>query len=242
MVEEKQDEIVQEPSPEIEDVEVESSTTEEEEPQQELEQEPGPVPYDRFDQVNQQKNEAKQEAEYWRTQAMQVTEKLQQPGAPAPTQQEIDIIQKYGSQDANTREFLRDIREDMTRQARKVGEEMAAPIQRENEALRRTVATMQEKLFRQENTDVAQGSKEEAEIAQYVRMGMPLEKATKAVMYDKRITQAEKVGQVRKTDKTKAKVNANLETRTIPQTSGIPQGEKLSFRQDLDRTFREAGI
>ena len=186
--------------------------------------------------------EVQQEKEYWRSTAQNLIDKFQQPNAPVATQQEADIIQKYGAQDPATREFLRDLNSQMRREATKVGQEMAAPIIRENEVLKRTVASMQEKFFRQENKDVDANSQEEQEIAQLISMGVPLEKATWAVMGPKRVEGAKTGRQQTQKVKTIAKVNANLERTSIPQSSGLPQNRNENFREKADRIFREGGL
>ena len=229
---------IQDSSPETS--EEQSEATEEQAVQEE--QQPGPIPYDRFQEVVQQKNQTAQEVEHWRTIAQQLSEKFQQPNAPIATQQEQDIIAKYGAQDPATREFLRELKAEMVKEANKVADQRAAPLARENEALKRTVASMQEKMFREENTDVVRDSQEEREIAQMVSMGVPLEKATWAVMGPKRVEGAKVAQKATQKVKTKTKVQANLERGSIPQTSGLPQNRNESFREKADRLFRESGL
>jgi len=224
MVEEIQDENTVDPST----TETEQSEATEEQAVQEEQS----IPYDRFKEVIDQKNQAAQEAEQWRQQAQVLTDKLSQPNAPAATKQEIDLIQKYGAQDPATREFLRELKGEMRKEAQKVGEELSAPILRENEALRRTIASIQEKQFRQENSDVKPNSPEEKEIAQYVSLGMSLDKATMAVMGTKRIEEAKKTGKVSTTKKTQQKVQANLERTSVPSDTSIPS-ETPSYRDEI---------
>jgi len=239
MQDEQKDDVVEESSPQDEQVE-ESSTSEETQPseateEQAVEEQPRTVPYERFQEVIQEKNEARQ-------QMAELISKFQQPNAPVPTQQEADIIQKYGAQDPATREFLRELKAEMRKEAQSVGRELAAPIVRENEALRRSVAQLQEKDFRLSNEDVKPGSPEENEIAQYVAMGMPYNKAAMAVMGPKRIEGAQFKGKVAKTTNNKTKVQATQERSSIPQTTGLPQNSSLSFKEKLDRAMRENGM
>jgi len=241
MFEEEKDDVTQDSST-AEDVNSESSTeetqSEEATSQEATEKEQTQsehVPYDRFQDVVQQK-------QHWQDIATQLTEKFQQPNAPAATQQEMDVIQKYGAQDPATREFLRDIREQNKVDTQKQIESAAQPLIRENEALRRTVASMQERVFRQENKDVKQGSPEEVEIARYISMGMPLDKATMAVMGSKRIEEAKTVGQVKAVNKNKVKANANLETQSIPQVSGLPQHKSMNFKNQLRENMNKSGL
>ena len=232
-----EDENIQDSS--LENPEEQSEATEEQAVQEETT--PGPIPYDRFQEVNEQKNSAKQDAEHWRNVATQLSERAQQPNAPQPTAQEQDIIQKYGGQDPATREFLRDIDARIDQRANKIADTRGAPLARENEALRRTVASMQEKMFRVDNTDVVRDSSDEREIAQMVSMGVPLEKATWAVMGPKRVEGAKVTQKATQKVKTKTKVQANLERGSIPQASGLPQNRSENFREKADRIFREAG-
>ena len=245
-MEENKDEITSESSPEEQEVEETTDQTSEQtdDKQSDQEEQPQPtqkgdVPYERFTEVNERMKAAEDRASQVEQRYYTAVEKIQQ--GQQPTQAETDLIQKYGSQDPATREFLRELKGEMGKVANKVADERAEPLIRENEALRRTVAGMQEKMFRQENTDVERDSKDEREIAQMVQMGVPLDKATKAVMYDKRMEAAQAKQQVTTKGKTKVKAQANLERTSIPQSSGIPQNRQESFREKADRIFREAG-
>lgn len=240
MEEEKQDEIVESSPTETDEI-VESSTTEEEEPQvQEQEPEKGPIPYDRFEEKVRQQQDSDKRAEYWQQQAMDFANKASTPTQPQTV--EPDLISKYGANDPGTREFLRDIDKHVELKANKIADTRASQLLRENEALKRSVATIQEKMFRQDNVDVPQGSQEETEIAQLIQMGVPLDKATWAVMGEKRVAGARRTGQTKQTNKVKNKVNANLERNTIASNSGLPQNEKLSFKEKMSRMVTEAGL
>ena len=241
MIEDK-DDVTQDSS--LDEETADSSTAEE---TQETEQpqevkEPPFHEHPRWKEVQDEKNRAREEADYWRSQATNLVDKFQQPGASQPSQQEVDIITKYGAQDANTREFLRDMTQEMRREANKIADERSSQLTRENEALRRTVAGIQEKIFRQENIDVEPNSPEEKEIATYVSMGMPLDKATKAVMFDKRVAEAQRGTKVQKTKQATTKAQANLEQSSIPRKSGIPEGENLSFKEKMRRGMDKVGL
>ncbi len=231
---------VEESQPEIEETEQTSETTDEKQEVQEEQTQPGPVPYDRFKEVNDRMKAAEDQTAAIQQRYYDVVEKVQ--SGQKPTKEESDLIQKYGGQDAHTREFLRDLDGRIDQRARKVGEEMAAPIIRENEVLKRTVASLQEKAFRTDNTDVERDSPQEREIAQLISMGIPLEKATWAIMGPQRVEGARTKQQVTQKVKTKAKVQANLERGSIPNTSGLPQNRSEDFKQKADRIFREAGM
>ena len=241
MIEEQKDDIVVDPSTteqsEIDDSQTSEEQTENAEPtddkQGTQEEQPQPVPVDRFNEMVHGKNE---QIELLKQQ-LAVQQQPQQPQETAP-----DLMTKYGAQDANTREFLRDVTAQMQVEANKVAVRAAEPLARQNEALARELAGVREKLFRQENTDVVRGSKEESEIAQYVQMGMPLDKATKAVMYDKRVGEAKKVGQTKVANKAKVKAQANMETQSIPANSGVPQGQQKSFKDQLRDNMGKSGL
>jgi hypothetical protein len=87
-----------------------------------------------------------------------------------------------------------------------------------------------------------QPAQEEQEIANYVAMGMPLDKATWAVMGPKRSEDARRTAGKTQQQKTKAKVKANLEQSSVPKSSNIPDGKKLSFREEIELRAREAGL
>lgn len=225
------DEVVADPSTETPEVSAEETA---EQSVQEEQIQPGPVPYDRFQEVIQEKNELKQ-------QVGQLIQKFQQPTAPAHTQQEADFIRKYGANDAQTQLFLTELDKHIEHKATQVGHRMAEPIQRENEALKRVVASLQEKQFRVENKDVPPNSAEESQISQLIRAGLPLEKATWAVMGPKRVADAQRVHKVKQQATNKTKVQATQERSSIPEMAGLPK-EKLSFREQIDLGMKKAGL
>jgi len=73
-------------------------------------------------------------------------------------------------------------------------------------------------------------------------MGMDPEDAAWAVMGKQRVELAKSGKKVLQQGKTQLKAKANLETSGIPSHSGLPTKEKLTFRDDLDRRAREAGL
>jgi len=227
MEEETQD--VQVDSSPTEDVQSDSSTEAHEEAtseQAEQEQEQQ-VPYDRFKEVNDERN-------YWREQFTQLTSKSQQPKA-----EESD---PYASMDAQTRVFYQDLDKRIEKLADKKLTAKESEYKAALEALASQNAKIQEKLFRQEQVDVKPGSREEVEIANLIRLGVEPDKAAWAVMGQKRVELAKAGKQQQQQKKTQQKAQANLETGGIPSNSGVPTGERLSYRDDLDRRMKELGL
>lgn len=234
---EEPNDVIQDSSPE--DVIAESSPAEPEEEQvQEPEEPTSPkgveeqhVPYSRFKEIN-------DERKYWQEKAIEVASR--QP-VPVQPQEEIDPYSQF--QDPNTRVFYQDLDKRILKMAKKIAEEEKAPIIRQNEILSQQLASIQHKMFKSENTDVAENSPEEMRIAQLVSTGtMTLEEATWAVMGPKRVarTKQEETQKQQKNQRVDMKVKANLATQTgVPVKSGLPQNrqgflEELADRLDKD--------
>lgn len=211
------------------DVETESSTEElAETPAQQAVPEEQHVPYDRFKEVAEEKN-------YWRDKYAEITSR--QP--VVQTQPEVDPL---ANADPQTKLFYQDL-DNRTKAAISVAlQEKEREYRAQIDALAIQNAKVQERLFRQDQKDVLPGSREENEIAQYIRMGMDPDKATWAVMGPKRVDVAKSVKTVKQQDKLKMKAQANLETPGIQENSGLPPPKTVDFRNDLDRRMKEAGL
>jgi hypothetical protein len=220
--EERTDEVL-DSSPEEEIVE--SSTTEEEqvvdsEPTEEQgTTEENRVPYDRFKEVNDEKN-------YWRQQAERLSTPVQQP------QVEADPYAQF--QDPQTKLFYQEMDKRMVKLAKKIAEEEKAPILRQNEILTGQLAQIQHKMFKTDNTDVVEGSQEEARIAQLISSGIPIQEATWAVMGPKRVARAQGAKQQKVNKKVEMKQKANLATSSaVAPQSGLPPQEVKSFKEKM---------
>jgi len=231
MLEENQTEVEEVEASTTEDVESESSTEELEEAtsQEAVQEEIQQVPYDRFQQVNDAKNKAEQEASYYKG--------LSERPAEAP----IATTDPDANLDPQTKIFYQDLEKRTQAQITKAISEKAEEYDASLRAIASQNAKLQEKLFRQEQTDVVKDSPEEMEIANMIRMGVDPDKAAWAVMGPKRVESAQTKGVQKKQIKAQQKAEANLEVSGIPTSTGAPTGEKLSFRQSLDKAMRESG-
>ena len=224
--EEIQDVEEQEESSTSEDVETESSTEEQSEATEEqAAPEEQIIPYDRFKEVNEEKN-------YWRDKFAEQATKV--PEAP--------VVDPNANFDPQTKVFY----QDLEKRTQKAITEALATKEKEYQvkidALAMQNAKVQERLFRQDQKDVVQGSKEETEIAGLIRQGMDPNRAAWAVMGPKRVEAAKSNKVTKQQNKTKLKAQANVETSGVPQNSGLPPPEGLNFRNDLDRRMKESGI
>jgi len=218
--------------------EVESSTTDQEQTvdtestvEEEGTTDENRVPYDRFKEVNDEKN-------YWRQQA----ERLSTPQPVAP-KEEADPYQQY--QDPQTKLFYQEIDKRMDKRARVIADEAKAPIIRQNEILTQQIASLQHDKFKDDNADVMEGSPEEARIAQLISSGIPINEATWAVMGPKRVAKAGTVKQQKQNKKVEMKAKANLPTaNSVASNNGLPaQGNGKSFnekmKEALDKDWNE---
>src|SRR3990167_4297521 len=177
----------------------------------------------RWLELQQEKELARKEAEYWREQAM---------SKPAPVVHHSPVQDErdpYEGIDAQTRVFYQELdkrNKKLVDQAIKEKENQFAQIfQTQQEA----IASLQVKTFQQENKDINPGSAEESRIARLVRGGVSLEEATWAVMGPKRVKEAESKGNIKKTITKENKIKANLETDSMPANHGIPEKNSMSF-------------
>ena len=187
------------------------------------------VPYDRFKEVADEKN-------YWREQAIAASQRQQ------PVQQTQEPSDPYAGMDAQTKVFWQEVDKRTETKIKAAKEEARRDYQSTIDALSLQTAKIQEKLFRNDAKDVVAGSPEELEIANLVRAGLDLERATWAIMGPKREAAAKSTAQVKQQVKTQLKAQANLETASMPANNGIPTKERLSFRERLASKMQESGI
>lgn len=229
-------EVEQDASPE-QDVEVDSSTTEEAVEEQveesdttESKSEPEQiVPYERFKEVNDERKELQGLV----TQLMQQKQQPQQP-------QESDPYANID--DPSTREWYRQ----RDKQVEKLVEKKLKDVVDGNyrpviESLTSQLASMQEKEFRKEFPDIAPNSQEEKVIAGYINSGLTPKAAYWAVMGEKRANAAKTSQQQKKQQKVQQKAKANLETSSVPQGSPVAPMEAPSFEETFDKLYKEGG-
>jgi len=216
-----------------EDVDSESSTEDLEEPTSEKggQEQSDRIPYDRFKEVADEKN-------YWRDQYLGAVNKSQEPQVP----KESGVDSLIANLPAEQRLFMQEWSNAQKNEFKRMLDEKEGDYRSTIEALASQNAKIQEKLFRQEQADVRPGSQEENEIASLIRAGIDPDKAAWAVMGPKRVEAAKSGKKTQSKEKTQMKAKANLETGGIPSNSGIPTGEKLSYREDLNRRMKEAGL
>ena len=224
-----ENDVTQVPSPEEQDVTESSPDVVEEEQQleeptsQEGVVEEEKVPYSRLEKVSQRNQELERQNAYLQGQSER----------PQVIQPETDPY--AGITDPQTKVFYQDLDKRIEKKAMKIAEAEKAGILRQNEILTRQMASLQHKMFKEDNTDVKEGSQEEARIAQLVRTGaIGLDEATWAVMGPKRAGTTQRVTQAKQQKKVEMKAKANLATQTsIPASNGLPKG-KEAFREKMN--------
>ena len=226
MLEEEIQDVVEEESSTSEDEESESSTEEQSEATEEqAAPEEQIIPYDRFKEVNDEKN-------YWRDKFAE----------QAGRQPEVPETDPNANLDPQTKVFYQDLDKRTQKAIDKARKEERAEYQTRLDALALQNAKIQERLFREDQKDVSPGSKEENEIAGLIRQGVDPNKAAWAVMGPKRVESAKSNKVVKQQNKTKLKAQANMETSGVQEGSGLPAGETVDFRSDLDRRMKESGL
>jgi len=211
-----------------EDVEAESSTEElSEATEEQATPEEQTVPYDRFKEVNDERNLLLQRI-------------AQQPQQVQTQQPEID---PDANLDPQTKVFYQELDKRTQKAIDRAREEERVQYQSQLDALALQSAKFQEKIFRDTQKDVLPGSKEEVEIAGLIRAGIDPDRAAWAVMGPKRVESAKTGKVVKQQKKVQQKAQANLETAGVAADNGIPsQEKKLSFRQKLDQNMKNAGL
>jgi len=209
-------------------VESEEATSQEATQEQEQPVEPPFHEHPRWQQMQEEKARMAEEVAYLKGQ------QEARPGIP-----EVD---PYAGQDPQTKVFYQDLDKRTNQAIEKAVQQERQQYQATLNALASQNAKIQEKLFRQDETDVKPNSPEENEIAVLIGQGVDPNKAAWAVMGPKRVESAKGAQKVATKSKTQQKAQANLETSGVPINSGLPSGEKIDFRADLDRRARELGI
>jgi len=212
------------------DVNSEDSSTE----QQEAPQTEEMVPYKRLQEVV-------KDSHYWKDKAMEFAEKattaVQQPLQQQPRQD------PYAGMDAETERWHRANDARVSNMIDSKAKQLSEPLLRQNEILMNKIATIEEKEFRKTNKDVQPNSQEESEIIRKINLGYSPEDAAWSVMGPKRVQSAGVTTKVVKQHKKEVKAQANLETSTIPQASGLlPHEGSDNFRELLDKEMRDNGM
>jgi len=212
-------EVLEQPTQETQTPAKEEATQEQAEQQAEEESR---VPYSRLKEVVDEKNWYKQQLE--QRLAQQSQQQLQQ-----PTQD------PYAGMAPEEERFWRAV----DQRADKIAEAKVRQISPVIDAGRMELAQMKVQQFRASHSDIKPNSPEEIAIAEKIQMGYLPEDAYKTVMWDKRVADAEKQGNINIKQKIEAKKQANVEQRSIPQGGTSPTKSKLSqkerIRQEADK-------
>ncbi len=182
------------------------------------------IPYDRFKEVNDEKN-------YYKELLSQSIATRQQQGE---TKQQIEE-DPYAGMDPDVAAWQRQQDKRTQSLILKEAQKLAEPIRQQLQNTTLQVSKLLEQQFRAVNKDVPAGSMEEQRIAALIGMGVKPDEASWAVMGPKRTAQAQGQKQQQVQTKIQQKAQANLETSGISSHSGLPNGKKLSFREDLAR-------
>jgi hypothetical protein len=209
-------EALEQPTQETQTPAKEEATQEQAEQQAEEE---ARVPYSRLKEVVDEKNWYKTQLE--QRLAQQSQQQLQQ-----PTQD------PYAGMTPEEEKFMRM----MDARAEKIAETKIRQISPVIDAGRMELAQMKVQQFRASHSDIKPNSPEEIAIAEKIQMGYLPEDAYKTVMWDKRVADAEKQGNINIKQKIEAKKQANVEQRSIPQGATPPTKEKLTLRQRIEKS------
>jgi len=93
--------------------------------------------------------------------------------------------------------------------------------------------------FRRDHPDIKAESPEEVLIARKINSGYLPEDAYRAVMWDKKVAQAEKQANNNVKQKIETKKQANVEQRSIPQGGTAPTKSKLTLRQQIEQHAKD---
>ena len=226
---------------EPQDVETDSSSEAlEETPSQQVEQEEiKEVPFHehpRWQEIQKERQELKEQNQ----QLMQMLQSQATQKTPITQEQRDELEDKLSALDPAAREWMRDLYKDMSkitqRELQKAGKQFTEVINKQSQV----IAELQEKEFRREHKDIAPNSIEERDIAELIKLGVPPTKAAWAIMGPKRAKEAETKGQVKKTQTTKMKQQANMEVPNVAVNA--PIDENISFREALEREAAKSGV
>jgi len=162
----------------------------------------------------------------------QLEQRLAQQSQQQPQQPTQD---PYVGMTAEEEKFFRMI----DARAEKIAEQKLRQISPVIDAGRMELVQMKVQQFRVAHSDIKPNSPEEIAIAEKIQLGYLPEDAYKTVMWDKKVADAEKQGNINVKQRIEAKKQANVEQRSIPQGGISPTKSKLSqlerIRQEADK-------
>ena len=244
MEEEKKD-VIEESS--TSDVTEESSTQEAQETQetgtptqeqgetQETEEQEQAVPYDRFKEVNDEKN-------WYKNQLEQSLQKPQQ--QVQPQQQPVKTIDAYitNAQDAETKMYWQNMKKIVNETATEIADSKVKAT--EEKMVKLEKAYMQRegqrllKEFKKDNPGIKSGSPEEKRVIDLMNQGYPMEHAALIAQGETGFKTAENRGRQQAQQKFQQKKQANVETSPGISNSSLPTGksERELIGEALDET------
>ena len=181
----------------------------------------------RFKEVIEEKNALREQ----NARLMEILQRQQQPQVQP---QQLTTPQELGNT-PEEREFWRMI----DKRAEMIAEAKIKKVNPMLEAGVRELTNMKVQQFRQAHPDIKSNSPEELQIAQKINMGYLPEDAYRAVMWDKKVAEAEKQGNQVTKQKIEAKKQANVEQHSIPQGGTAPTNKKLSLRQKIEEAAKD---
>lgn len=148
---------------------------------------------------------------------------------PQQAQQEDE----YAGMSQEEKQFFQKIEKIAERKAHKIVEEKEEGVRRELNETRQILATVAYERFQAKHPDVPPNSPEEAQIAQLYQRGYSLDDAYKVAMFDKVKNQKVQAAQVKSNQTVQKKIAANMETSSIPASSGLPQVSTKKGRERI---------
>jgi hypothetical protein len=158
---------------------------------------------------------------------------------PVSIQAEAD---PYTGMDAETKAFFQQVDKRAEQIAKKIVGEKEMAFKQELDKTHQILATVSYERFQAKHPDVAPDSQEEMAIATLYSKGYSLEDAYKVAMFDKMQNQKVQQAQVKQKQTVQQKVAANVETSTIPASSGLPQTKKKSIREFVEEQFAKGQL
>ena len=178
------------------------------------------VPYNRFKEVN----DAKKAAEEREHRLIEMLQRQQTPQAPQPTD-------PYQGMDAETRLFYQNQEKMMRKIADEKAQELRTQYERESAYQKQIIGNLLGKEFTRAHPDIKEGSMEQEQIVQKIRIGYDSDDAYWSVMGPRGVQNAKVTAQKEVKQQFQAKKRANVETNSV-NASGLPPAKK-SFRDEL---------
>jgi len=149
-------------------------------------------------------------------------------------QQPVVEKDRYAGMTAEEKAFYQAQDERARQIAREVAAEEKAGVLKELNETRQILATVAYERFQSKHPDVLPNSQEERTIATLYSKGYNLEDAYKVAMFDKVQQDKAQQAKAKQTQVVKQKLAANVETSTIPSSSGLPQGKRKTMKEFVE--------